>query len=147
MLVEGIFGTLHDRPEDPRSCIVYENVETSTEGATENLVDGRDQLIDSLDGAEISAHCLCVPACIADFLDDLFCTRGTCRVVDDDVSTIGGQTDSDSGSDSARRPCDECKFVLQWPGHVQSPIWIMFLPALKHRDAFTFSRKGPRSDC
>src|ERR1700739_1554340 len=101
MLVEGIFGTLHERPEDHRSCIVYENVETSTEGATENLVDGRDQLIDSLDGAEISAYGLCVTTCIADFLDDLFCTRRTCRVVENDVSTIGCQTDGDSSSDSA----------------------------------------------
>src|ERR1700739_1310008 len=138
MLVEGIFGTLHERPEDHRSCIVYQNVETSTEGATENMVDGRDQLIDSLDGAEIGAHGLCGPACIADFLDDLFCTRGTCRVVDNDASTIGGQTDSDSSSDSARRPGDECKFVLQWPGNDHSPIWIMFLLALNHGAALLF---------
>src|ERR1700716_3124825 len=124
MLVIGIFRTLHERPEDHRSCIVYEDVETPTEGATKSLVDGRDQLVCALNGAEISAHGLCFPARIADFLDDLFCTRRTCRIVDNDGSALGGQTDSVVSSDSARRSCDECKFVLQWFRHVQSPIWI-----------------------
>src|SRR5579862_9976440 len=102
MLVVGVFGTLHERPKVHRSCIVHQNVETASEGATENLVDGRDQHIDSLGSAEISAHGLRVSARIADFFDDPYCTRRTCRVVDNDVSTIGGQTDSDSRSDSAR---------------------------------------------
>ena len=102
MRIIGVLRALHERPEDNRPCIIHEYVELPSEGATEGSIDPRDQRVDALNGAQICAHGFCLSAGIADFLDDLLRTIGAGRVIDDYGRALGGQTNSDGSSDTAR---------------------------------------------